>query len=50
MGAGLREWYELMRWAEGEGASVQIRARRRYRLPGGAEEIIETDPSETYAW
>ena len=50
MGAGIRELHALMAWAEEAGASVQIRAARRYYLPGEADEIVETDPGETYAW
>ena len=50
MGDGIRELHALMRWAEEMGASVQIRATRRYCLPGREDEIVESDPGETYAW
>ena len=35
MGAGIRELHALMAWAEEAGASVQIRATRRYSSAGG---------------
>jgi 1-acyl-sn-glycerol-3-phosphate acyltransferase len=50
MGEGIRELHALVVWAVEAGASVQIRATRRYYLPGGDEEVVETDPGETYAW
>jgi hypothetical protein len=50
MGAGIRELHALMAWAAEAGTSVQVRAVRRYYLPGGGDEIVETDPGETYAW
>jgi hypothetical protein len=50
MEVGIRELHALMAWAGEVGASVQVRATRRYYLPGEADEIVETDPGETYAW
>lgn len=50
MGAGIRELYALVAWAAEERASVHVHATRRYCLPGGEAEIVETDPGETYAW
>jgi 1-acyl-sn-glycerol-3-phosphate acyltransferase len=50
MGESIRELHALMAWAAEAGASVRVRATRRYYLPGGEQEIVETDPGETYAW
>lgn len=50
MEAGIRELHDLMTWAVEVGASVHLQATRRYYLPGGESEIVETDPGETYVW
>jgi 1-acyl-sn-glycerol-3-phosphate acyltransferase len=50
MGEGLCELHALTSWAAGAGASVRVRATRRYCLPGREDEIVETDAGETYAW
>jgi hypothetical protein len=50
MGEGIRELHALMAWAAEADAFVHIRATRRYYLPGREDEIVETDPGETYVW
>ena len=50
MEAGICELHALMVWAAEARASVRIHATRRYYLPGTEDEIVETDPGETYAW
>ncbi len=50
MGAGVREFHELLHWARAEGYQIQAKAKRTYRHAETGETHTFTKPQETEKW
>lgn len=50
MGAGLREFHELLHWARAEGYDLRAEAIRQFRHAGTGETHTYTTPQETEKW